>query len=92
MARFSLVREGDGAGDSGPMSVMFFPEDGNRTIPTSLQDRPQVGGVIRVGSPYGRTYQAQDWWQTSLIEEILEESDDYVRFRTRNSIYEWRKY
>ena len=55
-----------------------------------------------VGSPYARSYSAQDWWQTTIITEILEERTEeggieYVRFRTGNfktgnSEYEWRKF
>jgi hypothetical protein len=90
MARYSLVREGDGAGDSGPMSMMLFPGADNSKA--SFNERPTIGGVIRVGSLTGRTFEAQDWWQTSIIEEILEDTPNFVRFRTRNSIYEWRKF
>jgi hypothetical protein len=54
--------------------------------------RPRVGVAMRVGSHYARTYDAQDWWQTTLITEILEESDEVVRFRTGNSVYEWTCY
>ena len=51
---------------------------------------------MRVGSPFGRTFLAQDWWQTTLITEILEERTEdgreYVRFKTGNSEYEWTQY
>ena len=57
--------------------------------------RPQLGASMRVGSITGRTYSAQDWWQTTLITEILEErteedGTEYVRFKTGNSEYEWK--
>ena len=57
--------------------------------------RPQLGVSMRVGSITGRTYSAQDWWQTTLITEILEErteedGTEYVRFKTGNSEYEWK--
>jgi hypothetical protein len=86
--RYSLTRERDGAGDSGPMSMLLHkkgsePDDGVR---------PKVGFGIAVGSPYARTYQAQDYWQTTEILEILEETENEVRFRTRNSIYVWRQF
>jgi hypothetical protein len=51
--------------------------------------RPRVGVAMRVGVVYARTYQEQDWWQTTMITEILEESENYVKFRTGNSVYEW---
>jgi hypothetical protein len=82
-------------GDSGPMS-MFIPvtEDGKRYNFDAVEHnaRPRVGGSIRVGSITGRTFAAQDWWQTSLITEILEEREDYVRFKTLNSEYEWERF
>lgn len=82
-------------GDSGPMS-MFIPvtADGRLYDYDGVEHnaKPRVGGSIRVGSIYARSYQAQDWWQTSLITEILEEREDYVRFRTLNSEYEWRMF
>jgi hypothetical protein len=58
--------------------------------------RPQVGYVMRVGSVYARSFSPQDWWQTTVITEILEDKinedgSEYVKFRTGNSIYEWRK-
>jgi hypothetical protein len=47
---------------------------------------------MRVGSGYARTMQHQDWWQTTLIKEILEESENYVKFKTHSgSIYEWKQ-
>lgn len=82
-------------GDSGALS-MFIPvaADGKHYDIENVEHnaRPRVGGSIRVGSITGRTYAPQDWWQTSLITEILEEREDYVRFRTLNSEYEWRRF
>jgi hypothetical protein len=50
---------------------------------------------MRVGSGIARSYSAQDWWQTTVITEILEDKinedgTEYVRFKTGSSIYEWR--
>jgi hypothetical protein len=69
------------------MSRLLFGDDAENQGP-----RPKVGYGIAVGSPYARTYQAQDWWQTSIITEILEETETRVRFRTRNSIYVWEAF
>jgi hypothetical protein len=53
--------------------------------------RPRVGVAMRVGSIIARSYQAQDWWQTTLIEEIIKDTPDEVIFKTRSgSIYTWR--
>ena len=94
-----MYRDRDGRGDSGTMSLALVPtyEDGKIVDVEYINDaRPQVGYVMRVGSIYARSYSAQDWWQTTVITEILEDTIDedgreYVKFRTGNSIYEWRK-
>lgn len=85
---YSLYRE-DGCGDSGGMSVAFWYDEENE-LQSESAARPRLGVCMRVGSLYARTMQAQDWWQCSWIQEILEERDDYVKFRTNNSVYEWR--
>lgn len=52
--------------------------------------RPLVGYNMQVGSPYARTYAGQDYWTTTQVTEILEEREDYVRFKTGNSEYVWK--
>lgn len=82
-------------GDSGTMSQLITPvyNDEGNIVDTKIENngRPQVGSAMRVGSMYARSYSAQDWWLTTPIEEIIEERDDYVKFKTRSgSIYEWK--
>lgn len=94
MTRYSLIRESDGAGDSGPM-CQILDEESYQPIPNETY--PRVGCGVRVGSPYGRTYSAQDYWQTTPITEIIEESindEGYwtVKFKTKNSIYTWKEF
>ena len=85
---YSLRRESDGAGDAGGMSLaLWIGEDGE--VQQQYNARPKVGVCLRVGTMVARSYNAQDWWQTTMITEILEESQNYVKFRTGNSIYEW---
>ena len=96
---YSMYRDRDGRGDSGTMSLALVPtyEDGKIVDVEYINDaRPQIGYVMRVGSIYVRSYSAQDWWQTTVITEILEDTvnedgSEYVKFKTGNSIYEWRK-
>lgn len=89
--RYSLVKVGSPSiGDSGPMSVTLWSDNGE--IKEEHDSRPVVGRVIRVGSYMARSYTSQDWWQTSLINEIIEDTDNYVKFITNNSVYEWRKF
>ena len=97
---YSLYRISDGAGDSGGMSLAQIPtydQDTGKMVSVEQihNARPQLGASMRVGSIGSRTYDANDWWQTTLITEILEErtgedGTEYVRFKTTNSIYEWR--
>lgn len=87
---YSLRREHDGAGDSGGMSLaLWLDEQGE--LGREQDARPRVGVSIRVGSVFARTYQAQDWWQTTMITEILEDTENFVKFRTTNSVYIWEK-
>lgn len=88
--KYSLYKLDGRGGDSGPMSMLLYYE--GEELKFENNARPRIGAAIRVGSIAGRTYAAQDWWQTSLIEEILEEREDYVKFRTINSIYEWKTF
>ncbi len=85
-SRFSVSRESDGAGDSGPMLVPFdrvtWKEIGeNGTI--------EIGKSIRCGSVHARTMQAQDYWTTTDVCEVLERADDdsWVKVKTANSVY-----
>jgi len=99
---YSLKRTRDGAGDSGPMSDAFFPvfdKDTGKLVDATVEhnSEPKIGAWMCVGSPYGYSFSAQDWWETTLITEILEERDTdnggkYVRFKTGNSEYEWRSF
>lgn len=102
--KYSLKRTRDGAGDSGPMSDAYTPiydADTGKLVnyTTEHNSEPRVGVVMRVGSMFARSYSAQDWWQTTLITEILERRVDpkdpesvYVRFKTGNSEYEWQSF
>lgn len=92
--------EGHG-GDSGKMSDLYTPitdEDGNFIDAKITHNaRPEVGSVIRVGAHYARSYSSQDWWQTTLITEILKEWTDehgteFVEFKTENSTYIWKHF
>jgi len=94
---YSLRRTRDGAGDSGNMSLaLWFSRDEENGYGHEDNAEPRVGVIMRVGSTYARSYQEQDWWQTTLITEILEtrETPDgkYVRFKTGNSEYEWEAF
>ena len=95
---YSLVRERDGAGDSGQMSLAITPNaaPGDEHLYEHAA-RPKIGAAMRVGSLYARSFSAQDWWQTTVITEILEEGEDedgveFARFKTGNSTYMWKHF
>lgn len=85
---YSLNRIRDGVGDSGQMSRALWKEDGE--VKSEENAKPRVGVQMIVGSHFARTMQHQDYWHTTTITEILEEHDDYVKFKTGNSVYEWK--
>lgn len=64
----------------------------DRTFKEVFSDRPTVGCSMLVGSVTARSYSDQDYWLTTRVSEILEESEDEVKFKTENgSTYLWRK-
>ncbi len=85
-----LKRIGDGAGDQGSTSQAIL-WDNEGKLKTIVSHKPTVGCSMLVGSPNARTYLSQDYWLTTIVTEILEESSDetYVKFKTGNSTYEW---
>jgi len=95
---YSLYRTRDGAGDSGGMSMALIPnksaassdDPDNLKIDYEHNARPRVGVAMRVGSIAGRTFASQDWWQTTLITEIISDTPEEVRFKTGNSEYVWK--
>jgi hypothetical protein len=101
---YSLSRESDDCGDSGPMSLILMPvrdKSGEIVGMDYIHNSPPlIGGCLRVGSIIARTYSHQDWWQTTFITEIIEEkieeteqgSFQCVKFRTKNSVYNWKNF
>jgi hypothetical protein len=85
---YSLRRDRDGAGDSGPMSLVAWQlEDG--TIKYEHDARPRVGAIVRVGTHGSRSYSSQDYWTTTPVTEILEDTEFRMRLKTDNSVYTW---
>lgn len=92
---YSLRRINDGEGDSGNMSCAYSVS-GSELI-TEHDVKPRVGVVMRVGTYSARAFDAQDWWQTTPITEILddyidEDGDPCVTFKTQNNEYVWREF
>lgn len=81
---YSLRRVGDNAGQEGITShaveYHHWPED-NKLV----SERPTIGYGMIVAR--GMT----SYWYTTLVTEILEDTPNYVRFKTQNSEYIWKK-
>lgn len=82
-----LRRLSDGVGESGAR-VECIAWNKDKTFKKIIGTRPVVGCSILVGSMSARSYSEQDFWLTSVITEIIEEKENYVKFKTQNSIYE----
>lgn len=99
---YSLFRDSDGAGDSGPMSVNGRRKPGTIDLEWSVNGTPpEVGWAVRVGCMGSRTYAAQDYWTTTYVTEIISDvtSEDpdasfirLIRFKTGNSTYTWKEF
>lgn len=76
-------------GDSGSMSMALWPNEKGE-IQYEHNARPRVGAAMRVGSFRAGTMSTQDWWQTTIITDIIEDTPNRVLFRTKNTTYEWK--
>lgn len=82
---YSLYKVNSNIGATGAISMSLWREDGY--IRTEYDARPKLGKALRIGDI--NLYQ-DDWWQATTVTEILEESENYVKFRTGREIYEWK--
>lgn len=83
-----LKRLSDGKGDSGARTEALKYNKNSKKLEV-VGNKPTLGCSLLVGSVTARSYSNQDYWLTTEITEILEETDNYVKFKTLNSIYEW---
>jgi hypothetical protein len=81
---WKLVREHDGL-TKHSKEVMWIEFNEQGTF-KSKHDEPAVGRSLMM-SPFTFSFT----WQTTSITEIMEEREDYIKFKTRNSNYElWK--
>jgi len=81
---WKMIREHDGlTNQSKEVMWLEFNEEGRFK---SKHDKPAVGRSLLM-SPFSQFFT----WQTTPITEIVEEQDDYIKFKTKNSNYElWK--
>ena len=78
---WKLVRERDGlTKQSKDIKWLEFNEDGRFK---SKHTKPAIGRSLMM-SPFTFSFT----WQTTTTTEILEQREDYIKFKTRNSNYE----
>ena len=78
---WKLVRERDGlTKQSAEVMWVEWNEEGRFK---SKYDKPAVGRSL-IMSPFTMSFT----WQTTTITEIVEQRDNYVKFKTQNSNYE----
>ena len=81
---WKLVRERDGlAKQSNSIKWLEWNEDGTFK---AKHDEPAIGRSLLM-SPFNQSFT----WQTTTITEIMEQRDDYIKFKTGNSTYELSK-
>jgi len=83
----TLTRDRDGEGYYGSRVEAHDPKKGMKIV----GHKPIVGCCLLVGTVGAGMFTSRDWWMTTPIEEILSESDEEIRFRTKNSTYTLRK-
>ena len=81
---WKLVRERDGlTNQSKEVMWVEWNEEGRFQ---ARHDEPAVGRSL-IMSPFNAFYT----WQTTSLTEVLEVRDNYLKFRTNNSVYElWK--
>jgi hypothetical protein len=78
---WKLVRESDGLiNQSKDVLWLEFNEEGRFK---AKHDKPAIGYSL-IMSPFNQFFT----WQTTSVTEILEEREDYIKFKTQNSNYE----
>ena len=79
--KYKLVRSRDGlTATSADVKWLEFDEDGRYKA-----DFPRIAvGRSLLMSPFGPSFT----WQTTLVTEIVEHREDYLKFKTENSTYE----
>ena len=81
-SNWKLVRERDGlTKQSKEVMWLEWNEDGR--VKSYKHDEPLIGRSL-IMSPFNDYFT----WQTTDIVEIVEQRDDYIKFKTGNSTYE----
>lgn len=78
---WKLIRDGDGL-TAESKEVLWIEYHENGTF-KSKHHEPAVGRNLLM-SPFNQYFT----WQTTTLTEIIEQKENYIKFRTMNSVYE----
>ena len=79
--KYKLVREHDGLINSGN-KIQWIQWNTDKRF-NSTHDKPELGRSLLL-DPHPISYT----WMTTVVTEIIEQREDYIKFRTSNSVYE----
>lgn len=80
-AKYRLIRERDKLVKESA-SVLWLEWNENDTFKDKFEE-PAIGRSL-IMSPFNNFFT----WQTTTVTEIVEQRDDYIKFKTENSNYE----
>ena len=79
--KYKLIRESDGLTNAGDR-ILWIDWETDGTFHSSHKE-PKLGRSLIV-DPHHMSYT----WMTTVVTEIIEQREDYIKFRTSNSVYE----
>jgi hypothetical protein len=79
--KYKLIREHDGLANAGNKILWIDWEMSGRF--NSSYDEPELGRSL-ILDPYLGSYT----WMTTVLTEIIEQRENYIKFKTSNSVYE----
>jgi len=79
--RYKLIRENDGLVNAGN-KIKWIESNTDKTFHSSHEE-PGLGRSF-ILDPHSISYT----WMTTVVTEIIEQREDYIKFRTSNSVYE----
>jgi hypothetical protein len=84
MNSYKLIRENDGLEIISPpsLNIRWLEFHENDTYKQSFDDIDIGRSLLIPTQRWGRL------WQTTPVTEIIEQKEDYIKFKTENSVYE----
>jgi len=76
----ALYRDRDGEGYYGSRVESIDPITGE----IKLVQGPVVGKMFLVGTIGAGMFTTRDWWRTNVVSEIIDETEEIVRFKTES--------